>query len=111
MKPKWCLKAEKSISSKQLAKLKQDWSHLLGLCDLGVELEITKQKWDGCCKPGINERHWIIEARIERVLVHELLELLFILVNEGIKTRNQVIFQITNALLRLKYSGRNSIGG
>jgi len=103
MKPEWCKASERVLNKKKLMELLEEWQHRLGLCDLGIELVISKRKWDGWVKPGVNERHWLVCANNERVLLHELLELL--LLQEEWKSRNRIVFQLTNALLRLKYGG------
>jgi len=101
-KPEWCKKSEGEVTMEELMYLLEEWQHRLGLCDLGVELERT-EGWEGYVREGVNERHFIVGASNERVLVHELLELL--LLSESWKERNRIVFQLTNALLRLKYEG------
>jgi len=98
-KPDWCLSTERELSMKDLVRLKDKYQHLLGLCYLGIELKKT-EGWIGYLKKGVNDRHWIIGASNERILLHELLELL--LLQKKVIGKEMVIFCLTNAILKLK---------
>jgi len=108
-KPKWCRLSEKPIKSfRLLDSLKEYWQHKLGLCRFGIEVTLTHEPYFGRLDRGLNENHWLITANNERVLLHELLELL--LIKSNVEPNNHdIIFPLTNALLRLKYTRGNIV--
>ena len=117
---RWLDIPERQLHQKQLEKLGDEWQHRLGLCNWAFKYEAVPEVLDSRIDFA-SERLAVIRARDERRLVHELLHALFWrrnliwrAISEGddkpkafgkiLGFNEQVIvFQLTNALLRLKY--------
>lgn len=100
---RWLKLGDEVLDKAKLERKLEEWQHQLGLCALGIAL-IPMPSFDGCqLLTGRNERHWEIKACNERTVLHELLHLLFY-----DKSRELVIFTLTNAMLRLKYGKKEA---
>jgi len=117
---KWLDIPERQLNQKQLEKLGDEWQHRLGLCNWGFKYKAVPEVLDSRIDFK-SERLAHVSVRDERRLVHELLHALFWRRNliwrvishidgKPKEFRNilaydeqVIVFQLTNALLRLKY--------
>jgi len=134
-RPKWLEEGDKERSQKELEELTEEWQHRLGLCSFGIQA-IKVLNWEEGGVNYVSSRYVELKANCERIVVHELLHVLFrkrdsLLawkeeeeVSRLIKNKDElkayeekyklwdelmemlterIIFQLTNALLKLKY--------
>ena len=129
---KWLREGDKKRSKRELERLLSCWQDKLGMRDWAFKIERVRTMSEACFAPK-SERFGILRCSCERDLIHELLNALFFrrnLVLEKYLGRESIIdrlkwkkspldrgtdvkaievlqgvytFQLTNALLKLKY--------
>lgn len=115
----WLEEGDKELSQEELEEQLSFYRHLLGLCDYGIQV-VKEDSGEAISK---SSRFYIIKCNCERVLVHELLHVLLKKrdwINDYMfeqseenrsgfkdmlyhKLTERIVFQLTNALLRLRY--------
>lgn len=115
---RWLEEGDRVLSQNELNVLCKEYQHLLGLCDYGIQ--VIKSKWDESSLVQISIHYYQIKANSERTLLHELLHLLLLKrdwlrgfdsskkptaleIELWYRFTERIIFQLTNALLRLEY--------
>lgn len=110
---KWLRKSKCKLNQQAAEKLLDYWMKVLGMGSYAFKIKLTNDKRDGRITFKVGVHYGEIEFSTERVLIHELLEAMLLRYKEivGYKEVNEtenylrhiLIFQLVNALLRLKY--------
>lgn len=121
MKERWLRLSERRLDMPRAKRLLKEWQDRLGMGDYAFEIRLTNDRWKGHFGPILGVHYGELAFSTERTLVHELLECLLHryavltgnynrkLIDEPAEKdaeyliRHIYLFQLTNALLRLKY--------
>lgn len=115
---RWLRLSERKLNLKRAKKLLKYWMKVLGTGDYAFKIRLTKGKWRGSLEFKVGVHYGIIECSTERTLLHELLEAMLWRYKSisGAKdetdneylVRHILLFQLVNALLRLRYPKEGS---